>query len=464
MGCGNNNPNPLDSCSRALFQCNNPCNHTPGCDLLPTQIDTFATQFFGNGLGKVNVGGNINWALPCGLDTGTLDNPRLPGESLACYFLRLFEAGIPGTIGPVGEDGAQGATGSDAFSATAQEFFQPTLAQPYVTLKVVPSPSILQGLFVEIENSGFYLISDLEADGSALLQLLHPFVNAPSVIPVGSLILPSGVPGINVQGPKGPKGDQGAQGGQRGNTLPTLANFTKPALNGTVIISVQIDPTNLIFNSAFVKIAGDGYKILTATPSTGILSLKLVDLQGAPGVVPAGTTVFAVGPQGPQGGQGATVSLQSGIFGYTPFNNSHPAFPTLGYLQSLTANYLPLTGGGNPSYACRFTTPDASASTYFLMFRIYSFVSSGNPITGKNTFKIVGPGGDESGSIRVNEVAGYNSTVLPSWTNIPLIVTNNTGIITTWTAYGKTNMTGAFQSAAVNLGPSGVSWTKIVAV
>lgn len=379
--------NPLDACGRAQFQCNNPCNHAPGCDLLPTQIDTFTTQFFGNGLGKSNVGGSVSWDLPCGLDVGISDNPKLSGESLSCYFLRLFEAGIPGTLGPAGENGATGAPGADAFSFTAQAFDQPTLAQPYVSLLTHPAPSILQGLFVEIENSGFYTILNLAADGTALLQLLSPLPGAPAVIPSGALIVPGGIPGINVKGPKGLQGDQGAQG----------------------------------------PVGPKGVK----------------------------------GDKGQQGDPGDSHALISGINGYYPFNANHPPTPNPGGLLTLNAAYQLL--GTNAANTIRFTTPDSSLATYYLFFRIWSYITAPSPMTGSNTFKIVGPAGDVAGALRVNAVSAYGATVLSSWTTVPLVVTNNTGAIATWSAYGKTSMAGFLQGAAVNLGFGGVSWTRIVA-
>jgi len=211
MGC---NPNPLDACSRSQLQCDNPCNTGKSCDLLPTQIDTFTTQFFGNDLGKVQSGDSLVWSLPCGLDVGTASNPRLPGESLACYFLRLFEAGIPGTIGPQGPQGLPGACGLDAFTITLQEFTQPSLQDPYVAVTTRPGFSLVPGLPVEIENSGYYIVQDAESNGATLLQLTQPFVGAPAVIPAGAIVIASGLPGAVVKGPRGPQGIQGIQGPQ----------------------------------------------------------------------------------------------------------------------------------------------------------------------------------------------------------------------------------------------------------
>jgi hypothetical protein len=211
MSC---NQNPLDPCTRSFMQCDNPCNtHEPCKELLPTQIDTFITQFFGQ-LGKANSNGSVAWTLPCGLDSGTSANPRQAGESLACYFLRLMQAGLAGISGLPGEDGQAGVPGPDAFTYTEQDFSQPSVASPYLSVKLHPSASLVTGLYVEIAGSGIYQILNLAADGTALLQLLTALAAEGSVIPSGATVIASGFPGVRVQGPQGEKGDTGLQGPQ----------------------------------------------------------------------------------------------------------------------------------------------------------------------------------------------------------------------------------------------------------
>jgi hypothetical protein len=240
------------------MQCNNPCN-TPGCALLPTQIDTFTTQFFG-AVGKANVGGNVAWQLPCGLDAGIASNPRQPGESLGCYFFRLFETGIHGIAGPAGASGAAGAVGPDAFTETAQDFDQPTLAQPYISIQVAPNQVVQPGLFAEIAGSGFYTVLNVSGT-SVLFQLLSPFSSSPPIIPSGAIVIIAGLPGITVQGPKGPKGDTGNAGnqgptgatgitGQQGNkgSATHLQSGASPVLGAGALTSVY-SPTGALFTT-----------------------------------------------------------------------------------------------------------------------------------------------------------------------------------------------------------------------
>lgn len=208
------NPNPLDPCTRSFLQCDNPCNtHEPCKELLPTQIDTFITQFFGQ-IGKANSNGSVAWTLPCGLGDGIGANPRQPAESLACYFLRLFQAGLAGISGMPGASGESGPAGADAFTVTEQDFSQPSLASPYLSVKLKPSASLVPGLYMEIAGSGIYQIQNLAADGTALLQILTTYAAEGAVIPSGAIVVASGFPGVRVQGPQGPQGDEGAQGNQ----------------------------------------------------------------------------------------------------------------------------------------------------------------------------------------------------------------------------------------------------------
>src|ERR1051326_215997 len=88
MSCG---------CNSNLSTCNNPCqvsgSNTPACESLPSALQNFIDNFFGEII-KTEVDGAVTWALPCNLGTGLPGNPRITGEGLACYFLRLFSDGI----------------------------------------------------------------------------------------------------------------------------------------------------------------------------------------------------------------------------------------------------------------------------------------------------------------------------------------------------------------------------------
>lgn len=67
------------------------CNSCdPDHEPLPSTVDNFVTQFFGE-VTKTCVDGQIVWELPCNLDEGIPGYPRLPNEGLACYFSRVLE-------------------------------------------------------------------------------------------------------------------------------------------------------------------------------------------------------------------------------------------------------------------------------------------------------------------------------------------------------------------------------------
>jgi hypothetical protein len=68
--------------------CNNSCD--PEHEPLPSTVDNFVTQFFGE-VTKTCVDGSIVWTLPCNLDEGIPGYPRQEGEGLACYFSRVLE-------------------------------------------------------------------------------------------------------------------------------------------------------------------------------------------------------------------------------------------------------------------------------------------------------------------------------------------------------------------------------------
>jgi hypothetical protein len=77
------------------MSCTPPSNSCPSasCDPdhepLPSALDNFITQFFGE-VTKTCVDGQIVWSLPCNLETGIPGYPRQEGEGLACYFKRVL--------------------------------------------------------------------------------------------------------------------------------------------------------------------------------------------------------------------------------------------------------------------------------------------------------------------------------------------------------------------------------------
>jgi hypothetical protein len=77
------------------MSCTPPSNSCPSasCDPdhepLPSALDNFITQFFGE-VTKTCVDGQIVWSLPCNLETGIPGYPRQEGEGLACYFKRVI--------------------------------------------------------------------------------------------------------------------------------------------------------------------------------------------------------------------------------------------------------------------------------------------------------------------------------------------------------------------------------------
>lgn len=75
----------------------NPCRCRrcdPEREPLSSALDNFTSAFFGS-VSKSCVNNQVVWNLPCNLEDGIPDFPRLPGEGLACYFLRYMETNVP---------------------------------------------------------------------------------------------------------------------------------------------------------------------------------------------------------------------------------------------------------------------------------------------------------------------------------------------------------------------------------
>lgn len=261
----------MGNCGSDQTTCVNPCAvtqvNTVTCESLPSQITNFTTQFFGT-VTKTEVDGVISWSLPCGLDVGLPNNPRMAGEGLSCYFLRLFEDGIIGLTGPRGIPGTNGTAGRNSFTITLSSFLQPSLGSPVVAFQVLSNPVILVDTYVVVQDSGWYLVNAIDSDGIGSFTLVKSLgvTAVGDSVPAGRLVFPSGFPGISVtgpqgiQGPPGPKGDTGntftsenyAFNGSTGDYLMTATyasvNFAALAqvtlINpGTYLVSYQSDVT-----------------------------------------------------------------------------------------------------------------------------------------------------------------------------------------------------------------------------
>jgi len=210
------------------MSCNcNPCGedaaNTAANETIASQISNFTEAFFGE-VEKTEINGVVSWVLPCSLETGLTNNPRLPGEGLSCYFKRLFEEGILGLTGPPGEDGNTGSAGFNAFTVVTASFTQPTLAMPNVSISTFYNPSISDGMYIFIQTSGWFSVNANDPSGTLNLTLAKALPGAPATIPAGKLVVPSGFPGESIVGPAGPQGATGAQG-PAGSTFTTQNNY-----------------------------------------------------------------------------------------------------------------------------------------------------------------------------------------------------------------------------------------------
>lgn len=79
MSCHRCNQNPC----RCSSQC---CNEEP----FASQLQNFQNNIIGP-VTSVCVNGVWSWTLPCDLDDGSTDFPRIAGESVLCYFFRWLE-------------------------------------------------------------------------------------------------------------------------------------------------------------------------------------------------------------------------------------------------------------------------------------------------------------------------------------------------------------------------------------
>lgn len=316
MSCCNTTSQVLvDPCSR----CNEPsATNEP----LPSALENFIAAFFGT-LEKSVVGGKVVWTLPCRLEVGLENNPRQAGEGLACYFLRLFEAGIIGLTGPGGPKGDKGDEGKSGYSITTQAIPNATVGCPNIAIPVVDESPYEAGLYVFIPFAGYFLINEV-LDNLLYVTLIQLSSGATSAISLGTPVVPAGPSGA--QGAKGEKGDPGTTGatgpagpqgasGEAGLSAQAelLTGFTQPAAGALVAGWVTLSRSVYAAPGQTVWIGGAvtaGY--YTVEASVGA-QLQLRNVGGAANAAPG--TVFPVsavgaeewvvitGPRGLAGGE-----------------------------------------------------------------------------------------------------------------------------------------------------------------
>ncbi len=266
------------NCNNSTTNCTNPCavteTNTAECESLPSQIQNFTDQFFGEVV-KTEVDGQVTWTLPCDLEIGLENNPRAEGEGLACYFMRLFQDGIVGLTGPQGETGAAGTNGRNAYTVTTGSFTQPTLESPNITVSSLLNPAILDDTYVFIATSGWYLINDVDSSGTLFLTLVKAVEGASGSITAGKLVVPSGFPGASVTGATGPQGPQGPTGPSGAVLTDANAIFlTTVGVNFNLPIAyASVDFTNATPN---MLLSEAGKYLVTAT--VGLIGLSGVAL------------------------------------------------------------------------------------------------------------------------------------------------------------------------------------------
>jgi len=264
-------------CANNVHHCGNPCGVSPAntaaCESLPSQIANFTLQFFGTVV-KTEFDGVVSWSLPCNLNIGLENNPRAVDEGLACYFLRLFQEGITGATGPQGEPGEPGTDGNNAYSVTLASFTQPTLGAPNVTVVGAANPSILEGLYVFIQTSGWYLVNNVSG-GTFSLTLARAVDSPPVTVSAGRLIVPAGFPGASITGPQGPKGDKGDTGNAGQSFTATRGQYSV-ALGVDYNLPVIYTAVNFTNSSPELLLPTRGSYLVTGV--VDIIGLSGVDL------------------------------------------------------------------------------------------------------------------------------------------------------------------------------------------
>ena len=321
---------------------------------MPSALDNFITHFFGL-LQKTVVDGKVVWTLPCDLAVGLEGNPRLPGEGLACYFLRLFGQGIVGLKGDKGDLGNTGPAGESAYSVTTVGFNTPTDACPTASVLVEDGSLFGEGGIAYIPGAGWFTVTATSGNTLFLTCLVRTSAEG-TLVPSGTAVIPvgpRGLTGIGIQGPPGDPGPQGDDGppGPIGPSAQTtlLTSFTQPAVgNNTVALSVA--DSSMLEVGQTVYVMGGGYYKLVSKVGVVIVLMNAYDEPAnalAGSLVNAGgsTTMFACGYTGRGGYSYLTANFTqpavSGTIGITVAETT--PFVAGVYVYVASAGYFKVT-------------------------------------------------------------------------------------------------------------------------
>lgn len=285
------------SCQQTGNNCHcnrTPCNECPvnsaDCETLPSALQNFIDTFYGS-VQKTEVNGVVTWTLPCNLDIGLPANPRLDNEGLACYFLRLFEDGLNGLIGPQGDTGAPGVNGRNAWTVITSAFAQPSGAHPSVQFTVIPSPVLSIGQTIFIPGSGWFIITNIFQNDSVFADLVEQVPAPIAVVQPGTLVLPVGPRGRTVTGPQGVQGPAGETGapGAKGNTGDTGATGPVGPAGATATNTNGTDTggtTDYSMTNAYAKVefGTDDLEVTLPTAGTYLLFSTICGMNNSGGI------------------------------------------------------------------------------------------------------------------------------------------------------------------------------------
>lgn len=289
MSCNHCTDGNCADCQRnnGSLPCCTPCNTCPpasaDCESLPSQIENFSNQFFGE-VQKTVVNGKVVWTLPCNLNVGLPGNPRGDQEGLACYFLRLFSDGIVGLTGPKGDTGAQGANGNHAYTVTTTAFTAPTVGNPNIQFNIIPSPVVSIGQTIFIPGQGWFLINNIFQGQTVFASLVEAIPTPTATSPPGVLVLPVGPRGLSITGPTGPQGVKGDKGdiGAKGDTGGTGATGATGAAGSTATNSnaeVLGGGTDYTMTNAYAQVDFGAADLEVTLPTAGTY-LVVVNISG----------------------------------------------------------------------------------------------------------------------------------------------------------------------------------------
>lgn len=159
------------SCGCSPCSCSGDCD--PANEPLSSALNNFVIAFFG-AVTKSCVNDEVVWTLPCDLEAGNPNFPRIPNEGIACYLSRFIETFLAAQVVSIGNKGylSRALTNANITITRAGDFinqdFTGTLTGPVDIILSSAGATLGDEFYISFTNLAITSVNNLEIKTDAV--------------------------------------------------------------------------------------------------------------------------------------------------------------------------------------------------------------------------------------------------------------------------------------------------------